>query len=306
MDNNSFELEQEEKDSNDEQIHKAKTSHTSNMTTSCSRCSKSDRPEVLLLCDDCDDAYHLDCLHPILLSIPYGNWFCPLCEHRKLSKCLIEKLKETSINFNTVEIEQKMCMPNKSFQRKVHSSDENIKLELENSEIHINDDELMLSTSQTDKDSDQLSSFYDESKYTVSQRGRHRCSRFNIKQILNSYDENNDDSDTYDLNHDSEYMNSSNNSSTKNFNLHLPKKITRLLHHRDRLARKNQQQTKPVMPFITLFQQEFLNNFFFILLLSYVIYRIIQMIQQSQIKDFVRQLFMIMGTENFLQLTLLL
>ena len=36
-------------------------------SSACCVCSKTDRPESLLLCDDCDDAYHLECLKPILI-----------------------------------------------------------------------------------------------------------------------------------------------------------------------------------------------------------------------------------------------
>jgi hypothetical protein len=33
----------------------------------------------LLVCDRCDDPYHLGCLNPSLDSIPVGDWFCPRC-----------------------------------------------------------------------------------------------------------------------------------------------------------------------------------------------------------------------------------
>lgn len=33
----------------------------------------------LLVCDRCDDPYHLGCLKPSLDSIPVGDWFCPRC-----------------------------------------------------------------------------------------------------------------------------------------------------------------------------------------------------------------------------------
>ncbi len=54
-------------------------------------CSKTDQAEALLLCDDCDDAYHLECLKPILLAVPDGDWYCSLCEHKRLSDSLTEK-----------------------------------------------------------------------------------------------------------------------------------------------------------------------------------------------------------------------
>ncbi|CAF1350004.1 unnamed protein product, partial [Rotaria sordida] len=60
--------------------------------TACSICLQINHPESLLLCEDCDDAYHLECLKPELLSIPIDSWYCPLCEHKRLCDGLIEKL----------------------------------------------------------------------------------------------------------------------------------------------------------------------------------------------------------------------
>lgn len=56
----------------------------------CSRCDKSNDPESILLCDMCDDGYHLACCIPPLMIIPDGDWFCPSCEH----KTLLNKLNE--------------------------------------------------------------------------------------------------------------------------------------------------------------------------------------------------------------------
>lgn len=58
----------------------------------CIVCSQRNNLDTLLLCEDCDDAYHLQCLVPELLSIPYNNWYCPLCDHKHLCEGLIEKL----------------------------------------------------------------------------------------------------------------------------------------------------------------------------------------------------------------------
>ncbi|KAG1663684.1 Remodeling and spacing factor 1 [Nymphon striatum] len=60
----------------------------------CGRCGKSDHPEWILLCDDCDAGYHASCLQPPLMIIPVGNWFCPPCEHKKLCLRLVEELQK--------------------------------------------------------------------------------------------------------------------------------------------------------------------------------------------------------------------
>uniref|UniRef100_T1GW47 PHD-type domain-containing protein n=1 Tax=Megaselia scalaris TaxID=36166 RepID=T1GW47_MEGSC len=47
--------------------------------TQCQICERSDREEVMLLCDRCDQGYHMDCLSPPLTAIPAGQWFCDNC-----------------------------------------------------------------------------------------------------------------------------------------------------------------------------------------------------------------------------------
>jgi uncharacterized Zn finger protein (UPF0148 family) len=158
---------------------------------------KSDRPEVLLLCDNCNDAYHLECLRPQLLSVPDGDWYCPLCEHKQLANNLIEKFKELLINDHRIESE---------------------------SEVE-NDQQSM---SQINENSNLSSSSYmDENQSNISQRGRRRRTRFDLKKILdNHYSDSNDDQQITD------------------FHLQLPKKITRLLHRRDR----NTEQQMKTLP----------------------------------------------------------
>jgi hypothetical protein len=86
----------EEEDDNDDDYtpqRKAKTVAQCQVEYKpCVTCSLTDRPELLLLCEDCDDAYHLECVKPELLSIPDDDWYCPLCEHKSLCDNLIEKL----------------------------------------------------------------------------------------------------------------------------------------------------------------------------------------------------------------------
>ncbi|XP_074568344.1 putative Histone-lysine N-methyltransferase ATXR5 [Curcuma longa] len=45
----------------------------------CGECRSGDREEEILLCDNCDQGYHLYCLRPILVRVPSGPWFCPSC-----------------------------------------------------------------------------------------------------------------------------------------------------------------------------------------------------------------------------------
>ena len=36
--------------------------------------------EKLILCDECNKAFHLYCLRPVLHRIPAGEWLCPACQ----------------------------------------------------------------------------------------------------------------------------------------------------------------------------------------------------------------------------------
>ncbi|XP_065312738.1 uncharacterized protein LOC135922251 isoform X3 [Gordionus sp. m RMFG-2023] len=49
-------------------------------TTHCEVCHSGDREEILLLCDICNNGYHMDCLTPILVEVPIAEWFCPECD----------------------------------------------------------------------------------------------------------------------------------------------------------------------------------------------------------------------------------
>jgi hypothetical protein len=46
----------------------------------CKVCKKGTDAEKLLLCDKCDDGYHMFCLKPKLKKIPADDWFCCKCQ----------------------------------------------------------------------------------------------------------------------------------------------------------------------------------------------------------------------------------
>lgn len=69
-----------------------------NPTHACQVCRKTDSPEWILLCDQCDHGYHCSCLTPIVFLIPSGNWFCPLCCHKNL----VEKLSKQLIDYDSM------------------------------------------------------------------------------------------------------------------------------------------------------------------------------------------------------------
>ncbi|KAJ8674843.1 hypothetical protein QAD02_010629 [Eretmocerus hayati] len=63
----------------------------------CQKCTKSDHPEWILLCDNCDKGWHCSCLRPALMLIPEGDWYCPPCQHASLVVKLQESLKTLDI-----------------------------------------------------------------------------------------------------------------------------------------------------------------------------------------------------------------
>lgn len=48
----------------------------------CKICKKGDADPEMLLCDGCDEGFHMYCLCPILIKVPKGKWFCPFCSKK--------------------------------------------------------------------------------------------------------------------------------------------------------------------------------------------------------------------------------
>ncbi|XP_044139844.1 tyrosine-protein kinase BAZ1B isoform X1 [Bufo gargarizans] len=52
----------------------------------CKVCRKKGEDDKLILCDECNKAFHLFCLRPVLLNIPDGEWLCPACQPATLRR----------------------------------------------------------------------------------------------------------------------------------------------------------------------------------------------------------------------------
>lgn len=46
----------------------------------CCVCSEKRNPHLIILCDECDKAYHITCLRPALEKVPEDDWYCPQCK----------------------------------------------------------------------------------------------------------------------------------------------------------------------------------------------------------------------------------
>lgn len=46
---------------------------------SCLICGNHNKPSETLLCDNCDNPYHMSCLSPPISEVPQGSWYCPKC-----------------------------------------------------------------------------------------------------------------------------------------------------------------------------------------------------------------------------------
>ncbi|KAJ8414503.1 hypothetical protein AAFF_G00037050 [Aldrovandia affinis] len=53
----------------------------------CKVCRKKGEDDKLILCDECNKAFHLFCLRPVLYSIPEREWLCPACQPAVARRC---------------------------------------------------------------------------------------------------------------------------------------------------------------------------------------------------------------------------
>lgn len=68
----------------------------------CRICGKKKDPHLTLLCDECDDAYHLACLKPRLKKLPEDDWYCPKCKRNENEVIKIgEKIKSKKTGRST-------------------------------------------------------------------------------------------------------------------------------------------------------------------------------------------------------------
>ncbi|XP_012260233.2 E3 ubiquitin-protein ligase UHRF1-like isoform X1 [Athalia rosae] len=74
----------------------------------CRVCSGKEDDHLLLLCDECDHAYHIRCLDPPLTSLPTEDeWYCPECKNDESEIVKVgDKLKQSKKKSKAVGAEQ--------------------------------------------------------------------------------------------------------------------------------------------------------------------------------------------------------
>lgn len=50
----------------------------------CKVCDRSTTTLKMLICDLCEESFHMSCCNPVIKKIPVGDWFCHSCSRKKL------------------------------------------------------------------------------------------------------------------------------------------------------------------------------------------------------------------------------
>ncbi|XP_022747328.1 uncharacterized protein LOC111297027 isoform X2 [Durio zibethinus] len=59
------------------------TSGGSSCSRSCKICGRSETAQKMLICDNCEEAYHVRCCNPKIKKIPVDEWYCISCMKKK-------------------------------------------------------------------------------------------------------------------------------------------------------------------------------------------------------------------------------
>lgn len=100
----------------------------------CKICRKKRDSENMLLCDNCNEGYHMYCLKPKLKEIPPGEWFC--------DKCLKQKeLEEREKNPEPVKKKRRIFRDEDVDDEEIDIKQDEIKLENGKQEVEEGDEE---------------------------------------------------------------------------------------------------------------------------------------------------------------------
>jgi len=69
--------------------------------STCERCKSTERSQQMILCDECDKGYHIDCLNPPLEEMPKDDWHCSECNPRPLLGTVWIPLEDITVDHGT-------------------------------------------------------------------------------------------------------------------------------------------------------------------------------------------------------------
>ena len=52
-------------------------------SVACEVCQRADGEDTMLLCDQCNKGYHMECMVPALTEVPTGEWRCTICTRNR-------------------------------------------------------------------------------------------------------------------------------------------------------------------------------------------------------------------------------
>jgi len=96
------------------------------LNTKCKVCRRKTDSDNMLLCDSCDNGYHIYCLKPKLKTIPSGDWFCPECKPKERVRSPKKKVRRTFSQTEDSEEDPDETPPKKKgkSRKKIIESDE--------------------------------------------------------------------------------------------------------------------------------------------------------------------------------------
>jgi len=66
-------------------------------SVSCEICKRDNNDHQMLICDQCENGYHMYCLRPMIVNVPANEWLCPDCSG---GGCIITNFEDTITKYS--------------------------------------------------------------------------------------------------------------------------------------------------------------------------------------------------------------